>query len=564
MHLRKIRQAVGLWIMLAVLSQVAGTHSQAAIISPKTVWQPTPATVRNALYLSPSQTGGEIGPNDFRISNFGGLGDPAYAAQAPAVAYNPRDNEYLVVWMGSNLEPGVEIFEIFGQRLDASTGAKVGPEGFQISQRPANTLVYAAETPNVVYNSASNEYLVVWWREFLSTSYVSNYDVFGQRLDVQGHEIGINDFRISDMEDIDTFSSFLALKPPGLVYNPTENEYFVVWFGEDNVDGMADMELEVFGQRLDGATAAEVDAHNFRISDMGGLGNGDYSAWHPDVAWNSIRNEYLVVWNAEDDNDGMVLNEFEIFGQRLNAATGAEVGANDFRISDMGGSGNTVYGAGSAEVVFNAANNEYLVVWNGEDNVGGLADGEFEIFGQRLQGATGAEVGANDFRISDMGGTGDPAFSAKTPAVAYDPDLNQYLVVWWGDDNVSPLVQDEDEIFGQRLNAATGAAIFDNDFRLSDMGPDGDTDYAAYEPVAIYNPQQREYLVLWSGSDDMDGQVADEFEIFGQRYTSNTPAPTGTPTTTSTPSPTVTPTETPTITPPPKPLSIWMPLIHQP
>ena len=226
----------------------------------------------------------------------------------------------------------------------------------------------------------------------------------------------------------------------------------------------------------------EIGANDFRISDMGGTGDPGYDAWEPAVAYNATDNEYLVVWEGDDDVDGLVDNEYEIFGQRLDATTGAEVGSNDFRISDMGGTGDVTYGALLPAVAYNATDNEYLVVWRGDDNAGGLVNGETEIFGQRLDGATGAEVGSNDFRISDMGGTGDANYNVYSAAVAYNAADNEYLVVWTGDDNVGGLVDNESEAFGQRLDAATGAEVGSNDFRISDLGGTGNVDYGAQEP----------------------------------------------------------------------------------
>jgi hypothetical protein len=49
------------------------------------------------------------------------------------------------------------------------------------------------------------------------------------------------------------------------------------------------------------------------------------------------------------------------------------------------------------------------------------------------------EVGTNDFRISDMGGTGNTSYNATYPAVAYNSTNNEYLVVWYGDDNTGLL-----------------------------------------------------------------------------------------------------------------------------
>ena len=191
-----------------------------------------------------------------------------------------------------------------------------------------------------------------------------------------------------------------------------------------------------------------------------------------------------------------------------------EIGANDFRISFMGK--DTLYDAYNSAVAYNSTANEYLVVWYADDNSGTLADDEFEIYGQRVNAATGDLVGGN-FRISDMGGTGNADYDAQNPAVAYDSTDNQYLVVWEGDDNTDPLVDNEYEIFGQRLNA-TGGGLGANDFRISDMGPNGNADYDAFYPAVAYSSVSGEYLVIWYGDDNTLPLVDGENEIFGQRF----------------------------------------------
>ena len=60
-----------------------------------------------------------------------------------------------------------------------------------------------------------------------------------------------------------------------------------------------------------------------------------------------------------------------------------------------------------------------------------------------------------DFRISDVGPDGDGRFFALDPAIAYNNNANEYLVVWAADDDSGALVNDEFEIYGQRVNAAT-------------------------------------------------------------------------------------------------------------
>ena len=267
-----------------------------------------------------------------------------------------------------------------------------------------------------------------------------------------------------------------------VAYNPAANEYLVVWAGDDNTSPLVDNEFEIFAQRVS-ASGAPLSGR-IRISDMGPDGNTSYSAGQPSVAYNPAASEYLVIWPGEDNTAPLVDGEQEIFGQRLTAA-GVEAGANDFRISDMGPNGNVGYSAADPSVAYSSAANEYLVVWQGDDNTAPLVDGEYEVFGQRLT-AAGVEAGANDFRISDMGPNGNTTFGADEPSVAYSSAANEYLVAWQGDDDTAPLVDNEHEIFGQRLTAA-GAGAGANDFRISDMGPNGNTAFSAHDARVTYN-----------------------------------------------------------------------------
>jgi hypothetical protein len=257
---------------------------------------------------------------------------------------------------------------------------------------------------------------------------------------------------------------------------------------------------------------------------MGPDGDPNHSVDRPAVAFNPNQNEYLVVWDGYDDFDTFVLGEREIFGQRVAATTGTEIGV-DLRLSDMGPDEDQEYGAYTPAVAYNPTQGEYLVVWYGDDDTGSLVNDEYEIFGQRVAGATGAEIGV-DQRLSDMGPNGDPDYDALAPDVAYNPTQDEYLVVWYGDDNTGTLVDNEGEIFGQRVAVATGAEI-GGDVRLSDMGPDGDEYYDAVRPAVAYNPNREEYLVTWEGDDVTGSPVSLAYEIYGQRVESTTGAEIG-------------------------------------
>ena len=363
----------------------------------------------------------------------------------------------------------------------------------------------------------------------------------------------------------DADTNFGAFEP-AVAFNSAANQFLVVWSAEYATDG----EFEIFGRLFD--EQGNPVAGEFRISEMGPDGNTSFGAFDPVVAFNPVANEYLVAWDGDDDTAPLVEDEFEIFVQRL-SASGTEIGV-DTRISDMGPDGNTNFDTNKPAVAFNSmATNEYLVAWWGDDDTAPLVEGELEIFVQRLSsiGTEITEIGV-DTRISDMGPDGNTNFSAREPAVAFNPVENEYLVdlvgrrrrrghsaryscsdclraaqrsgwtrgsrrwddptatptaprrrsrstawrtstssTWWGDDDTAPLVEGEFEIFVQRLSAiGTEIGV---DTRISDMGPDGNTNFSAREPAVAFNPVENEYLVAWWGDDDtaplVDGRVRD-------------------------------------------------------
>jgi hypothetical protein len=436
----------------------------------------------------------EIG-YDFVLSSMGPYTNPDYDGLNPAVAYNSTDNRYLVVWSGADDVVGE--YEIWGQRVNAATGGQIGAE-FQISYMgPADDPDYDAEDPDVVYNSQSNEFLVVWSADHYADG---DFEIWGRRVGTDGTLFG-SMARVSVMgpgvdPDYDALS-------PAVTYNSTDNQYLVVWEGDHTAGTLVNNELEIWARRLS-ATGEVIDPDILRMSDMGGSGDANYDARDPDVAYNSTDNQYLIVWEGDDTATGMANDEFEIWGQRLNASLGG-VGSNDFRISDMGGSGDADLDALNPAVAYDQYNNEYLVVWEGDDYT---AD-EFDIYGQRLT-ATGGGVGPNDFPLSNPGSGPNSNYDALNPAVAYDQYNREYLVVWQDDE----LGVGEYEIWGQRVDAATGGQI-DLDTRLSDMGPDGNASYIAQTPAVAYSSQENQYLVAWSGDNSTDG----EFEIWAQRFT---------------------------------------------
>ena len=136
-------------------------------------------------------------------------------------------------------------------------------------------------------------------------------------------------------------------------------------------------------------------------------------------------------------------------------------------MSDVGGISETFFDAENADVVYSAASGSYLVSFFADDNEGGQIDGEIEAFVQAVDAATGAEVGPNDLRVSDMGPNGTFHYQIAFTALACNSTDGSYLIVWQGDDNTGGMVNDEFEIFGQLLS---GGPLFADGFESAGTG----------------------------------------------------------------------------------------------
>ena len=427
----------------------------------------------------------EVGTNDFQISQMGPNGD----AFTPDIAYSPLHNEYLVVWRADSCE-------VRAQRIDAATGAEVGVNDFQVGTLCTNNAI----APRVAYNSTNDEYLVLAAGHDMPLGDV----VVGQRVNAStGATIG-TEFELTNRGPANGNIHYRVYSL-ALAYNSSANEYLVVWERGIGSSSPANDGRAVYGQRVNAATGAEVGADDFLISYAAGPTANSARSSEPDVAYDSVNNQYLVAWWGDPTSTPSASNH-EVRGQRLDAA-GTQIGTNAFRISDMGPEGNSNYAALRPRIAYDSVDNQYLVVWEGIDDTPPISN-EREIFGQRLNAATGAEIGDNDFLISFSGSF----IHSQRPETTYDATRNQYLVVW------ERAAAGETDIYGQQLAASTGIAVGPDDFRVSDMGPDGDPTYGAGDAAAAWSSTNNQYGIFWSGDDNTPPLVDDEFEIFGQRY----------------------------------------------
>lgn len=222
--------------------------------------------------------------------------------------------------------------------------------------------------------------------------------------------------------------------------------------------------------------------HAFNISNL-----PETEAIGPSIAYNSNRDEYLVVWwNDRPGND-------DIYGRRVSGG-GALIG--DWFAIAAGTGHERQY----PDVAYNSQSNEYLVVWQDDNHI----SGDVSISGQRVS-ATGQLL---DGEIS-IGGLGDWNWG---PAVGYASTENKYLVVW-----TEEVFMLSYELIGKEVSS-TGSPgsrfVIETDYTNVLAGAD-----------LAYNRAGNEFLVVWyegpGGEDDVyDHRIeiaGSDYDVYGRR-----------------------------------------------
>lgn len=312
-----------------------------------------------------------LNPDGTPITGETAIGAEQEDIETEAIAYSPVSHEYLVAWKA--FSEG----RVYIQRLNQDAG-QVGPDDQIVGGSPTLTVDDALD---LAYSATSHEYMIVF---NAAPDSGGGEEVFGQRLDLGGNEIGNDDFPISQMGPPGDESTTFEAAPPSIVWNSNLNQYLVAWHGNEGVSPFATNEREVFGQLLT-AEGAQIGADDFRISDVGIDGDAKSNAFRPRMAYDPFGNQYLVAWHGDEIIAPLIDNEFEIYGQYL-AADGAQIGNNDFRISDVQPDGNKEFSANRPAVAYNPVTCDYLVTYfSGEPNDSDDADAT--VYGRRVAGS---------------------------------------------------------------------------------------------------------------------------------------------------------------------------------
>ena len=422
-------------------------------------------------------------------------------AQSASIAYNLEDNEYLVVWETDALTEERGVYDIHGQRLNASTGQPIGVN-FRISNLSDGGKDRNSNEPAAVYNNTSHEYLVVWH----GSGHVGTEDkiseIYGQRLSRDGKELG-SDFRISNTTDLGKVNNTFVRSSvqADVAWNSINNQYLVAWKGMGQPEDI--VKMEIYGQLL--KANGDAIGNDFRISETTNQGN-NFQTDTPAIAYSSSNNQYLVVWSGGFKEE----SQSEVWGRGV-TDKGSVLAGGDFLVSHVRTNVGPNRRADSPDVVYNITANEYLVVFQA-NILPGDADVN-EVCGQRINAAKLTEVATNDFRISNSAGGN----TANSPRVTYNPLDKQYCVIWRAIRVNAPF-----EISGQLLGSE-GVEI-GGDFQISNVESLG-KDRSVNRGSIAHNGRNNHYLVVWQGNAVPGAANSKISEIFGQQLVASAVTP---------------------------------------
>lgn len=260
-------------------------------------------------------------------------------ANSPAVAYNTRRDEYLVVYA---ITPGYEGYGgpgLAGRRLGGD--GKLRGAAFPVTDYRA---AGGKQGPELAYRAATDDYVLAWTEDDGRL----NTNVHARRLESTGLP-GEGPVQLSpEPGGINTRAGVPSLAAP-----PESADALVTWASRDGV-----VATRLRGRRL-------VPGPLLPVAPRGGL---------PKVAYSPSAREYLVVWSAVDPGGPLgwphprypvPRDTFAVFGQHL-TRSGREIGPDDFGVSERRFSedGSWAYSQHAPSIAADPGSPGYLVAWN--------------------------------------------------------------------------------------------------------------------------------------------------------------------------------------------------------
>jgi hypothetical protein len=297
---------------------------------------------------------------------------------SPAIAYNSKHNEYLVVWEN---DWGGGYHDVYAQRISGSG---------QLLSWFALTTVHSQTNPAAAYDPVNDRYLVVWAYDHWGNG--TDWDVHGRFVPWNGPP---------DPTDFPICSWSSNQGRPAVAYGRAQEEFLVVW--TNTAPGVLGY---ISAVRITAATGGFPDGDGFTVS------SGAQIRDFPDVAYNLARNEYLVTWDLE-----ISASNLDIWGMRLSGTGVPLTGGSPTVTGEFVIAGWPSFEAAPA-VAACAAADQYLVAWQSDQ---APAEKNYAIYARYLNGDA---VPGHVYEIDDT----------TSPELNVDVDCNlagdRYLLAW--------------------------------------------------------------------------------------------------------------------------------------
>ena len=321
--------------------------------------------------------------------------------------------------------------------------------------------------PEVEYNSIDNEFMVIWrssgpLREDcdpgdLYECTANFHSMEGQRVSPDGNFLG----------------SQITLFPPDerykngarFAHNMFTNEYMTA-------SPVSSTSAAVLSEILIGRIN---NIGNFQYGPISFYPAGTDSSPLPEVIFNPVRREYLVVYSARDVFTSPPDSYLNLIGFILNEDGTIRTGP--FPVGNQLGDYYAPDGA------YNPTDDTYLIVWEDFRNV---PDWLFpcDVYGALLDADGNMIV---EIPVIDDFALGEPdAGDQRVPVAAYNPDKNKFFVVWEADE--MPTV-DDSAIFARYVNA---------DGTLEPIIDIVDKPRQQHWPDVVYVEEEQKFFVTWN------------------------------------------------------------------
>ncbi|MEE9505122.1 MAG: CFI-box-CTERM domain-containing protein [Thermodesulfobacteriota bacterium] len=332
---------------------------------------------------------------------------------------------------------------------------------FEISTNPPRDQWYA----EVEYNSIDNEFMVIW----RSSGPIREDCEPGDEDECTGMFHSMEGQRVSP--DGTLLGEMIQLIPPNVGYKN----------GARFAHNMFTNEYVLANPVSPTSNSLEAEILIARINNVGDIQYGPTSLYPagggesplPEVIFNPVRREYLVVYSDRN-----------IYNTYLNLI-GFILDENGSPIHGPFPVGNQEGDFYAPDGDYNPDDDTYLIVWEDFRNVADWLE-PCDVYGALLDAADGTMIA--EIPVIDDFDIGEPeAGDQRVPVIAYNPDKEEFFVVWEVDEQPSV---DDSAIRGRFLNS-------DGSFK-GELFTIVDEPRQQHWPDVVYVEEDQKYFVTWN------------------------------------------------------------------